>query len=109
MYDAPFTLHELLHATGGRLVGDNAPSAVESVFTDTRETAKNGLFLAFSGETFDAHNYLAQAVTNGATLLCVEEITPCVLQHIPPRATFREDAFISGFVHSATITLFEVE
>jgi hypothetical protein len=43
------------------------------------------------------------------TLLCVEEITPCVLQHIPPRATFREDAFISGFVHSATITLFEVE
>ena len=72
MYDAPFTLHELLHATGGRLVGDNAPSAVESVFTDTRETAKNGLFLAFSGETFDAHDYLAQAVANGATLLCIE-------------------------------------
>ena len=73
MYDTPFTLHELLHATGGRLVGDNAPSAVESVFTDTRETANNGLFLAFSGETFDAHDYLAQAVANGATLLCVEE------------------------------------
>ena len=73
MYDVSFTLHELLRATGGRLVGDNAPEAVDSVFTDTRETARNALFLAFSGETFDAHDYLAQAVANGASLLCVEE------------------------------------
>ena len=73
MYDVSFTLHELLRATGGRLVGDRAPAAVESVFTDTRETARNGLFVAFSGETFDAHDYLAQAVANGASLLCVEE------------------------------------
>jgi UDP-N-acetylmuramoyl-tripeptide--D-alanyl-D-alanine ligase len=73
MFDVSFTLHELLRATEGRLVGDNAPAMVESVFTDTRETAKNALFLAFSGESFDAHDYLAQAVANGASLLCVEE------------------------------------
>jgi len=73
MFDVSFTLHELLRATEGRLVGDNAPHLVESVFTDTRETAKNALFLAFSGESFDAHDYLAQAVANGASLLCVEE------------------------------------
>ena len=73
MFDVSFTLHELLRATEGRLVGGNAPDMVESVFTDTRETAKNALFLAFSGESFDAHDYLAQAVANGATLLCVEE------------------------------------
>ena len=73
MFDVSFTLHELLRATEGRLVGDNAPHMVESVFTDTRETAKNALFLAFSGESFDAHDYLAQAVANGASLLCVEE------------------------------------
>ena len=73
MFDVSFTLHELLRATEGRLVGDNAPAMVDSVFTDTRETAKNALFLAFSGESFDAHDYLAQAVANGASLLCVEE------------------------------------
>ena len=73
MFDVSFTLHELLRATEGRLVGDNAPAAVDSVFTDTRETAGNALFIAFSGESFDAHDYLAQAVANGAALLCVEE------------------------------------
>ena len=73
MFDVQFTLHELIRATEGRLVGDNAPAAVESVFTDTRETARNALFIAFSGESFDAHDYLAQAVANGASLLCVEE------------------------------------
>ncbi|MBR4254985.1 MAG: UDP-N-acetylmuramoyl-tripeptide--D-alanyl-D-alanine ligase [Lentisphaeria bacterium] len=73
MFDVSFTLHELLRATEGRLVGGDAPAMVDSVFTDTRESAKNALFLAFSGEQFDAHDYLAQAVANGASLLCVEE------------------------------------
>ena len=73
MFDVSFTLHELLRATGGRLTGGDAPAMVDSVFTDTRESAKNALFLAFSGEQFDAHDYLAQAVANGASLLCVEE------------------------------------
>ena len=73
MFEVSFTLHELLRATEGRLVGDNAPNMVDSVFTDTRETAENALFLAFSGDSFDAHDYLPQAVANGASLLCVEE------------------------------------
>ena len=73
MFDVQFSLHELLRATEGRLVGDNAPARVDSVFTDTRESARNALFIAFSGEQFDAHDYLAQAVANGASLLCVEE------------------------------------
>jgi len=73
MFDVQFSLHELLRATQGTLVGDGAPAAVDSVFTDTRESARNALFLAFSGEQFDAHDYLAQAVANGASLLCVEE------------------------------------
>jgi len=73
MFDVQFTLHDLLRATGGRLIGDNAPASVDSLFTDTRESASNALFLAFSGEQFDAHDYLAQAVANGASILCVEE------------------------------------
>ena len=96
MYDVSFTLHELLRATGGRLVGDGAPTAVESVFTDTRETARNGLFVAFSGETFDAHDYLAQAVANGASLLCVEEAK---LEKIP--------GGVPAIVVPSTVTAFQ--
>lgn len=81
MFDVSFTLHELLRATEGRLVGSDAPGSVDSVFTDTRESARNALFIAFSGEQFDAHDYLAQAVANGASLLCIEENK---LDKLPP-------------------------
>ena len=81
MFDVHFTLQELLRATEGRLVGGPAPEAVDSVFTDTRETARNALFVAFSGEQFDAHDYLAKAVENGASLLCIEESR---IDRLPP-------------------------
>ena len=96
MFDVSFTLHELLRATEGRLVGDSAPAAVDSVFTDTRETAGNALFIAFSGEQFDAHDYLAQAVANGASLLCIEEDK---IGKLPPGA--------SAIVVSSTVTAFQ--
>ncbi len=96
MFDVSFTLHELLRATEGRLVGDNAPAAVDSVFTDTRETAENALFVAFSGEQFDAHDYLAQAVSNGASLLCVEESK---LDRLPPG--------VPAIAVSSTVTAFQ--
>ena len=96
MFDVSFTLHELLRATEGRLVGDNAPAMVDSVFTDTRETARNALFVAFSGEQFDAHDYLAQAVANGASLLCVEESK---LDKVPEG--------VPAIVVSSTVTAFQ--
>ena len=96
MFDVSFTLHELLRATEGRLVGSDAPAMVDSVFTDTRETAKNALFLAFSGEQFDAHDYLAQAVANGASLLCVEENK---LDKLPPG--------VPAIAVSSTVTAFQ--
>jgi len=96
MFDVQFTLHELLRATEGRLVGDGAPAAVDSVFTDTRESARNALFLAFSGEQFDAHDYLAQAVANGASLLCIEEDK---VEKLPPGAP--------AIVVPSTVTAFQ--
>ena len=96
MFDVQFTLHELLRATEGRLVGDGAPAAVDSVFTDTRESARNALFLAFSGEQFDAHDYLAQAVANGAALLCIEEDK---VEKLPPG--------VPAIVVPSTVTAFQ--
>jgi len=97
MFDVQFTLHDLLRATGGQLVGDGAPALVDSVFTDTRETARNALFVAFSGEQFDAHDYLAQAVANGASLLCIEESK---VEKLPPGAP--------AIVVPSTVTAFQL-
>lgn len=57
---------------GGRL---RAPETVmvHQVSTDTRTLTKGSLFVAIKGERFDGHDYLAQAVENGASLIMAEE------------------------------------
>lgn len=49
---------------------------LSEVFTDTRNTCQNGLFFALKGEKFDAHQYLAQAIEQGAKTLVVERFNP---------------------------------
>ena len=69
-----FTFAELAEATHGVLLNIDDPSGkISSVFTDTREKTPDSLFVALSGENFDAHNYLAEAVGQGAQILCVEK------------------------------------
>lgn len=41
------------------------------VFTDTRQQSEGALFVALSGENFDAHNFLDKALESGAAALCV--------------------------------------
>ena len=43
------------------------------VSTDTRTVADGQLFIALSGERFDAHDFLDQAITAGATALLVSD------------------------------------
>lgn len=62
-------------AVSGRLVGTN--HIIESVSTDTRQLPKGCLFIALKGPNFNAHDFVAQAVTDGAAALMVErELTP---------------------------------
>lgn len=44
------------------------------VFTDSRKAGNGGVFVALKGDTHDAHDYLGQAVTNGAACLVVEHV-----------------------------------
>ena len=46
---------------------------VTGVSTDTRTVADGQLFIALSGERFDAHDFLDQAITAGATALLVSD------------------------------------
>ncbi len=58
-------LSEAARATGGRLSGLDVP--IEWVTIDSRRLAPGALFVAIQGETFDGHDFLAQAVAAGAS------------------------------------------
>ena len=67
-----FSAEELAQGAGGRWT-DGRGSAASGVFTDTRQDGSGRLFIALSGENFDAHDFLPAAVSAGAAALCVAE------------------------------------
>lgn len=68
-----FSYEEIRKATGALPVNAFSGQGVRSITTDSRKPSPDSLFLAIPGETFDGHDYLADALANGATLLCVEK------------------------------------
>lgn len=63
------SLSQLAQAVNGRLVGTDL--TVDAVTTDTRKVTPGCLFVALKGERFDAHDFAAQALENGAGALLV--------------------------------------
>jgi UDP-N-acetylmuramoyl-tripeptide--D-alanyl-D-alanine ligase len=64
-------LSQVAAAVGGRLLG--ADVALDGVSTDTRAISAGQLFIALRGDNFDAHDFLAPAVTSGASALLVAD------------------------------------
>lgn len=58
------TLSEAARLAAGTLVGNDANA--KRVVTDTRTLETGDLFVALKGERFDAHQFVAQALTQGA-------------------------------------------
>jgi UDP-N-acetylmuramoyl-tripeptide--D-alanyl-D-alanine ligase len=50
------------------------PTVFGRVWTDTRTIQEGDLFVALVGETFDAHNFLREAVAKGATGMVVSRV-----------------------------------
>lgn len=66
-------------AVGGTLLcRGKSRGLLGQVLTDSRASNMNGIFVALKGENHDAHDFLEQAVANGASCLVVEHI-PAVL------------------------------
>ncbi len=63
---ATFTLQEVLEATKGKCT-TTKHIHFDSVSTDTRTLEENSLFIALSGDSFDGHNFIEEAVKKGAT------------------------------------------
>ena len=59
------------HARGPLPRGDHR---IARVWTDTRSLRSGDLFVALSGEKFDAHEFLASAVQSGATAVVVSRL-----------------------------------
>lgn len=56
-------------ATGGRLIGDHRTVVTGPVVSDSRRVVPGALFVALPGEQVDGHDYAAQAVASGASLV----------------------------------------
>lgn len=70
----PVKLSTIAQWTGGSLVAGKPDVAVENVCTDSRKLGIGDLFLALRGETFDAHDFIAQAAEGGAAAVVAEEL-----------------------------------
>jgi UDP-N-acetylmuramoyl-tripeptide--D-alanyl-D-alanine ligase len=69
---APFSLTEVLEATGGVLLA-RGPELACGVSTDTRGALDGRVFVALRGERFDGHAFLADALEAGAALVIAED------------------------------------
>lgn len=62
---AAFNVDEIGRVTGGS-IANRAGSDFTGVATDSRTIRAGNLFVAIAGERFDGHNFIEQAVLNGA-------------------------------------------
>lgn len=71
------SLDDVLISTGGSCLSKNK-TLFQGVGTDTRSDLNGKLFIALKGESFDAHDFLDQAVAHKAEGLLISRITPAI-------------------------------
>jgi UDP-N-acetylmuramoyl-tripeptide--D-alanyl-D-alanine ligase len=67
-----WTFAEFAKAVGGRVVGA-APAEVTGISIDTRTLGDGDAFFAIKGERFDGHDFVASALSAGASVAVVAE------------------------------------
>jgi UDP-N-acetylmuramoyl-tripeptide--D-alanyl-D-alanine ligase len=75
-------LDDLLHATGGRVVGPASDRVFSDFSFDTRLLEPGQLFLAMRTGKGDGHDYIAQAVRDGATGVLCERLPDVPLRGV---------------------------
>ncbi len=70
-----WTIHQLLEATGGRLVrGQQAPAEINGISIDSRSLQPGNVFVAIRGPRFDGHHFLDDVAHKGASCLIVSYV-----------------------------------
>ncbi|MCC8020359.1 MAG: UDP-N-acetylmuramoyl-L-alanyl-D-glutamate--2,6-diaminopimelate ligase [Rikenellaceae bacterium] len=78
------TLQNIIEATGAAEVAGDTAAEVRSLGFDSRTAGPGTLFFAVRGAASDGHDYIAQAVGNGAAAVVCEQMPP----ERDPRATY---------------------
>jgi UDP-N-acetylmuramoyl-tripeptide--D-alanyl-D-alanine ligase len=65
-------LQKIIDFSGAELIQGDNDLIIEEIVIDSREVKNNFLFIAIIGEKQDGHQYLEDAVKNGATALIVD-------------------------------------
>ena len=76
----PMRLSELQEPLQGRITGEDV--YFTNVFTDSRQIAKNGLFVALVGENFDGNDYVESVAENGAVAALVSRSSSSALPQL---------------------------
>ncbi len=63
----PLKLSEILNATGGILLSGTTDVIITSITTNSRKATRGSLFIPIIGENADGHNYIDNAISNGAS------------------------------------------
>ncbi|HTR45623.1 MAG TPA: UDP-N-acetylmuramoyl-tripeptide--D-alanyl-D-alanine ligase [Thermodesulfovibrionales bacterium] len=66
---ATLSVHEILEATGGRLIHGNLDAVFSGLSTDSRIVRRGELFIPLKGDRFDGHDFLGDALRDGAGAL----------------------------------------
>lgn len=69
-------LSKLAHEAGEELLELRGDCEIEALSMDSRRKMTNGLFFCIPGARFDAHDFAAQALENGAVALVVTHFLP---------------------------------
>ncbi|MDR2365268.1 MAG: UDP-N-acetylmuramoyl-tripeptide--D-alanyl-D-alanine ligase [Zoogloeaceae bacterium] len=69
-----WSLVRVIKAVSGRLAAGGGNVELVGVATDTRQVCAHRLFIALQGERFDAHDYLEEAVAQGAAALLTHNV-----------------------------------
>jgi UDP-N-acetylmuramoyl-tripeptide--D-alanyl-D-alanine ligase len=69
-------LKDIISATGGEPHNQREDCPITAVKIDSRQIKTGDLFIALKGENNDAHDYVVQAINDGAVLAIVSEIRP---------------------------------
>jgi UDP-N-acetylmuramoyl-tripeptide--D-alanyl-D-alanine ligase len=67
-------IQAIARITGGTLTPAKAQTAIVGISTDSRTTAGGELFVPLHGPNYDGHDFLMQAVRNGAAACLSEEV-----------------------------------
>lgn len=68
------TIDEILNATQGEYLSGNITETVVQITTDSRKVRGGELFIPLIGINFDGHDFVSQAVQQGATVVLTQRI-----------------------------------